>query len=128
MSKSDMPADALKMSKKDPFALTLAFRFVLALTHCCLLVVALYKLKSAEASRFKNTLVETVPPSADSPMSTSGMRWLVALNGAHVSGLAEIVTLPSVLRFQVKLILIWAGQHGDETKTRLTLGVWRKSI
>jgi hypothetical protein len=56
-------------------------------------------------------------------MSTSGMRWAVASNGAHVSGLAEIVTLPSVVRFQVGSILIWAGQHGDEVKTILTLGV-----
>ena len=120
MSKSDAPSDALKMLKKDPFAPTLALRFVLALTHCWVLVVALYKLKSAEASRFRNTLVETMPPSADSPISTSGMTWPVASNGAHVSGLAEIVTLPSVVRFQVS---IWAGQHGDDAKTRLTLGV-----
>lgn len=88
-----MPTDASNRSKKDPCAPTPTLRSELALTHgCAIAAVVVDTVKSAEASRFKNTLVKAMPPSADSPMSTCGMRWPVASNVAPMSGLAEIVT------------------------------------
>lgn len=88
-----MPTDALKRSKKEPCAPTPTLRSVLALTHGCALAMEVVDtVKSVEASRFRNTLVEAMPASASSPMSTCGMRWPVASNLAPTSGLVEIVT------------------------------------
>lgn len=107
LSKSDLPTDASKRLKKDPCAPTPTLRSALAVTHGCGFAMEVVDtVKSVEASRFRNTLVEAMPPSADSPTSTCGMRWPVASNVAPISGLEEIVT--SVMGFQVGLV--WAGR------------------
>ena len=80
-------------------------------------------MKSAEASRFRNTVAEAMPPNADSPMLSCGMRWPVASSVAPTSGVVEIVT--SVVRFQVELIP--AGRSMAKVKARLTIDVWRDS-
>jgi hypothetical protein len=122
--KSDVLVDGSKRSKKELFAPTPTLRSVVAVTHDCVLVVlAVDTLKVAEASRFRNKLAETMPPSADSPTSSSGMRWPVAPNFAPLSEEGEIVT--SVVGFQVELIR--AGLNMAKVKARLTLGAWRDS-
>ena len=105
--KSDVPTDELKRSKNCPSAPTPTLRFVLAFTHGCgLAVEPVVTTKSAWASRFRNKFTDAAPPSADSPMSTSGTRCPDALNVALTSGLVEIVT--SVVGIQVALI--WVGR------------------
>jgi hypothetical protein len=118
--KSDVPTDELKRPKKEPCAPTPTLISVLALTHGCgLAMLAVDTVKSAEASRFRNTLVEAMPSSADSPMSSCGMRWAVASNVAPISGVVEIVT--SVVRFQVELIRAGRSMAKVKAKTH----AWR---
>jgi len=84
--KSDAPADASKMLRKEPRTPTPTSSAVLALTHDSTFVITA---KSAEASMFRNTLVDTMPPSATNPISNCGMRWAVASNEAPMPGMAE---------------------------------------
>jgi hypothetical protein len=86
--KSDTPTDAPKGLKKKLWAPTSTFSAVLAVTHDSTLVITA---KSAEASRFRNTLVDTIPPSTTNAISNCGMRWSVASNEAPVPGMAESV-------------------------------------
>jgi len=70
LSKSDLPTDASKRLKKDACAPTPTLISVLAVTHGCGSVTEVVDaVKSAEASRFRNTLVEAMPFSALSPTS-----------------------------------------------------------
>jgi len=55
-------------------------------------VVVVPIVKSTEASRFRNTVVEAAPPSTDSPTSTCRMRWPVASSMTPMSGLVELET------------------------------------
>ena len=68
--KSVSRTDASNRLKKDASAPTPTLRFVPALAHACVIsAVDVAIVKSAEASRFTNTVEETMPPKADSPMS-----------------------------------------------------------
>jgi hypothetical protein len=92
---SDLRTEASNTLKNDPCAPIPTSNVVFAFAHACSkFVVDVATLKSVEASRFTNTPVETVPPRADSPTSSCGMRWPVAVNVAPMSGLPEKVTCP----------------------------------
>jgi len=75
LSKSDLRADSSKRLKKDPCAPTPTLISALAATHGSGFVTEVMDaVKSAEASRFRNTLAEAAPCSALSPTSICGMR------------------------------------------------------
>ena len=91
--KSESVTDASNRLKKEACAPTPTLSAVSAFAHACApLVVVVPMVKSTEASRFRNTVVEAAPPSADSPTSTCGMRWPVASSVTPMSGLVEMDT------------------------------------
>ena len=90
--KSESRTDASNISKKDACAPTPTSSVVLALAHACAsFAVDVAMVKSAEASRFRNTLL-LIMLKAVNPTSTCGMRWPVASNVRPTSGLVETVT------------------------------------
>lgn len=94
-----MPTDASKRLKKDPCAPTPTLISVLAVTHGCGFATEVVDaVKSAEASRFRNTLVEAMPFSALSPTSICGMRWAVASNVEAMSASGLVVIVTSVIK------------------------------
>lgn len=95
LSKSDLPTDLSKRLKKDPSAPTLTLISELAVTHGCGFVMEVVDaVKSAEASKFRDTLAEAMPCSAFSPTTICGMTWAVASNvePMSASGFVVIVT------------------------------------
>jgi hypothetical protein len=121
--KSDLRTEASNTLKKDPCAPTPTSRVVFAFAHACAsLAVDVATLKSAEASRFTNTLVEATPPSADSPTSSCGMRWPVAVNVAPTSGLPEKVTSPDEQQGCQSVGSQSEGNDGNEQEGRKTHG------
>lgn len=96
--KRDLPTDSSKRPKKDPSAPTPTFISVLAVTQGCGFVTEVVDaVKSAEASRFRNTLAEAMC-SALSPTSICGMRWAVASNVEPTSASGSVVIVTSVIK------------------------------
>jgi len=92
LSKSDLSTDSSKRLKKDPSAPTPTLISALAVTQGCGFVTEVVDaVKSAEASRFRNTLAEAMPFSAFSPTSICGMRWAVASNVEPMSASGSVV-------------------------------------
>ena len=90
----------MKTLKNAASAPTFTASSALASTHACESLLSAVTLRSIEASRFRNTLEDTMPPNADRLMSICGTRWPVTLTDAPesvMSGLAETVT-PVVFR------------------------------
>lgn len=93
LSKIVLPVDALKRSKKPACAPMFTANSVSASTQACTPPVLLPSQLSSfadtfrpiEASRFRNTVEDAIPPNADRPMSTCGMRWPVTLTDAPAS-------------------------------------------
>lgn len=93
--KSVLLVDASKRPKKVSSAPMFTANSVLASTHACASPLFAVTLRSVEASRFRNTVEDTIFPNAERPMSTWGIRWPVTLTDALASvmlGLAETVT------------------------------------
>jgi len=96
LSKIVVPVDASKRSKKDACAPIFTASSVFASTHACgpAGVAALLPSHSSaladtfrpiEASRFRKTVEDAIPPNADKPMSICGMRWPVTPTDAPAS-------------------------------------------